>query len=131
MKTEELIKAFMKKYWAVVWLIATMVCAVSLIAFAEYDSNKNRAKRVAANVSSGGQMFSSDYLEKDMPVHRVSFSGGTDGYCVIPVQLWNFSTSNPGKGYPGVLPYTLTATLVERVVIPAEDQGEQDTVAYI
>ena len=126
----ERLKAFMKKYWAAVWVTAVIVCAVSWIAFAEYDSNKNREKRVAANVSSGGQMFSSDYLEKDTPVHRVPFSGGTDGYCTIPVQIWNFSTSNPGKGYPAVLPYTLTASLVERVIVPAANEGEQDTVAY-
>ena len=77
----ERLKAFMKKYWAAVWVTAAIVCAVSWIAFAEYDSNKNRAKRVAANVSSGGQMFSSDYLEKDTPVMSCLSQHQVDGNC--------------------------------------------------
>lgn len=120
---------FWKKYWSVIWLIAAIVCAVSLIARAEFDTNKNKVKRVAANVSSGGQMFSSDYLDKTTTVQRIQFSAGTNGYCPVTVKIWNHSKSNPTKAYQGELPYTWTATLVKRWVVPGEE-GQPDTIEY-
>lgn len=129
MERKESIKRFWKKYWAIVWLVAAIICAVSLIAYAEFDTNKNRVKRVVANVSSGGQMFSSDYLDKTTTVQRIPFSAGTNGYCPVNVKIWNYSESNPSKAYQGELRYTWTATLVKRVVIAGEN-GNPDTVEY-
>ena len=106
-------KAFLKKYWSIIWLITAIVCATSLIAHAEYDSERNRVRRVVANVSSGGQMFSSNYLEKEMTIHRVPFSAGENGYCIIPVKIRNYNSTNPSRPYQGVLNYELTATLVD------------------
>ena len=122
-------RLFWKKYWAVIWLFTAIVCAISLIAYAEFDTNKNKVKRVAANVSSGGQMFSSDYLDKTTTVQRIPFSAGTNGYCPITVKIWNYSKSNPSKAYQGDLPYTWNAPLVKRVVISGTN-GNPDTIEY-
>ena len=130
-KTEhkEKIRQFWKQYWVVVWLVVAIACAVSLFAYAEFDTNKNKVKRVAANVSSGGQMFSSDYLDKTTTVQRIPFSAGTNGYCAVNVKIWNYSETNPSKAYQGNLPYSLTATLVKRVVVPGTN-GNPDTIEY-
>lgn len=123
-------KLFWKKHWSVIWLFAAVICSVSLIAYAEFDTNKTRLKRVVANVSNGGQLFSSDTLDKSTPIIRTPFSAGTDGYCSVNLKIWNFSTTNPLKPYQGELPYNLKATLVKRVVIPGEQEGDPDTIVY-
>lgn len=124
------IRAFWKKYWTIVWLITAITCAVSLITYAEFDFNKNRVKRVVANVASGGQMFSSDRLDRSELTQRVQFSAGTNGYCEVHVKIWNYNVSNPLKAYQGDLSYTLKATLVKRVVVEGETENDPDTIEY-
>ena len=108
-------KIFMKAHWITVWLVAT-VLAFTAIVSAEYISNRNRVRRVAANVANEGQQFSSNYLMTGpTEIKKASFNAGDNGFCVIPVTIWNHSVTNPTKAYQGELPYKLEAWLVSNV----------------
>lgn len=129
-------KKFIKKYWITVWLVVAAVFAVTLLARAEYIANKNRVRRVAANVANEGQQFSSNYLSTgDTEIKKASFnSGDNDGYCVVPVALWNHSVTNTKKAYQGKLDYTLEAWLVdktgEKISENADILGTYSTIAF-
>lgn len=108
-------KKFMKAHWITVWLIVTLLAFTTIVS-AEYISNRNRVRRVAANVANEGQQFSSNYLAiGDTVIKKASFNAGESGYCVIPVTIWNHSVTNPTKAYQGALPYKLEAWLVSDV----------------
>lgn len=108
-------RKFIKAHWITVWLIVA-VLAFTTIVSAEYIANKNRVRRVAANVANEGQQFSSNYLATgSTEIKKASFNAGEGGYCVIPVTIWNHSVTNPTKAYQGALPYKLEAWLVSDV----------------
>ncbi len=108
-------KKFMKAHWITVWLVVT-VLAFTTIVSAEYISNRNRVRRVVANVANEGQQFSSNYLATGTTeIKKASFNAGEGGYCIIPVTIWNHSVTNPTKAYQGALPYKLEAWLVSDV----------------
>ena len=108
-------KKFMKAHWITVWL-AVVVLTFTTIVSAEYISNRDRVRRVAANVANEGQQFSSNYLMTGpTEIKKASFNAGENGYCVVPVIIWNHSVTNSTKAYQGPLPYKLEAWLVSDV----------------
>lgn len=109
------IRKFLKANWILVW-IAVVVLAFTSISFAEYLANKNRVRRVAANVADEGQQFSSNYMSvSEVELRKVSFNTGDENhFCVIPVSIWNHSETNPQKAYQGDISYTWTMQLVDK-----------------
>ena len=108
-------KKFMKAHWITVWLVVVVLTFTTIVS-AEYISNRNRVRRVAANVANEGQQFSSNYLMTGpTEIKKASFNAGDNRFCVIPVTIWNHSITNPTKAYQGALPYKLEAWLVSDV----------------
>lgn len=109
-------KKFLKKYWLVMWLCIVAALTITLVVRAEYIANKNRVRRVAANVANEGQQFSSNYLIiGETEIKKGSFNNGDEkGYCIVPVTIWNHSVTNTTKAYQGVLDYKLEAWLVDK-----------------
>ena len=102
------------KHWILIWLIVASL-ALSIIVSAKYLDEKSKVKRVAANVTENGQMFSSNYLHSGkIELKNIPFTTGKEGFCVIPVTIYNYSESNPSKAYQADLTYTLTAKLVNK-----------------
>ncbi|MBR3646231.1 MAG: hypothetical protein IKN54_07405 [Lachnospiraceae bacterium] len=106
-----------KKHWVTVWLV-TAILVFSYVVQAEYSDARNRVKRVAANVTSEGQLFSSNYLMPgSIELKRIQTTA-EDGYCVVPVNIYNYNISNPTKAYQSDLAYTLTLQLVDSTNTP-------------
>lgn len=100
-------------HWLAIWLVVAIIGMVSFISYAEYIEDKNRVKRVAANMTNEGQPFSSNYLMDDnTPVTTEYFPADTENWCVINVKIWNYNHKNSVKAYQGTLGYTLKAQLV-------------------
>ncbi|SDB41401.1 hypothetical protein SAMN02910317_02077 [Ruminococcaceae bacterium FB2012] len=111
----EKMKKFLKTHWIMVWLIAAVLTS-SIIVFAEYMAERNRVRRVVANVADEGQQFSSNYLKvADMELKKVSFNESEEmDYCVIPISIWNHSETNPQKAYQGDIEYSWKMQLVDK-----------------
>lgn len=108
--------SFMKKHWITLWLLVAIIGAISFVAYAEYMEESNRAKRVIANTTGAGDLFSSDYLAVGgVSEHEVEFSEPEGDYCELPIRLWNYDVSNPAIFYDEKdITYTLVAQLVKR-----------------
>ena len=109
------IKAFLKAHWILVWLLAVAIAFTAVVS-AEYIVNKNRIRRVIANVPDEGQQFSSNYLKvaNSNILTKVSFGSEIGEYCIIPINIWNHSETNPQKAYDGSIDYTWTMQLVDK-----------------
>jgi len=104
----------LKKHWITVWLAIAVVGAVSFFSYAEYIEDSNRAKRVIANTSGAGELFSSDYLVVGSGVDRIIPFDDSEEY-VIPVRIWNYDSANPTFFYNSKdITYTLKAQLVKK-----------------
>ena len=110
------ISSFLKKHWITVWLLIAVLGAISFVAYAEYMEDSNRAKRVVANTTGAGDLFSSDYLAVGtVSEHEVEFSEPEGDYCELPVRIWNYDPSNPTLFYDDKdITYTLVAQLVKK-----------------
>ena len=110
------ISGFWKKHWITVWLSAAIIGAISFAVYAEYMEDSNRAKRVIANTTGAGDLFSSDYLAVgSMSEHEVEFSEPEGEYCDLPVRIWNYDSSNPAFFYDDKdITYTVVAQLVKK-----------------
>ncbi|MBR5166408.1 MAG: hypothetical protein IKW87_12770 [Ruminococcus sp.] len=110
----------LKKHWITAWLVIAVIGVVSFFAFAEYIEDSNRAKRVIANTTGAGDLFSSDYLAVGgESSHEVPFQDKDEEEEVtcyeLPVRIWNYDASNPTFFYDeGIITYTLTAQLVKK-----------------
>lgn len=120
----------LKKHWILIWLIVAALAFV-IVVQAEYYAEKNRVRRVVANVTSEGQLFSSNCLTpKALELKKIQIAG-EGGYCVVPVNIWNYNPSNPQKAYQGDLPYKLTFRLVDATDNPiAQDALQGITLEY-
>lgn len=117
-----------KKHWVTVWLISAIL-VFSYVVQAEYSDARNRVKRVAANVTSEGQLFSSNYLTAGSIELRKLQTVAEDGYCVVPVNIYNYNISNPTKAYQNDLAYLLTLKLVDNLDRPiAQDEPNTSIV---
>lgn len=102
----------LKRHWMVIWLVVA-IFALSLVVYAEYYAERNRVRRVAANVASEGQLFSSNVLTpQDIGLKKVRIAA-EGGYCVVPINIWNYNPSNPQKAFQADLSYKLTFKLVD------------------
>ncbi len=105
-------RAFLKKHWIVIWLL-TVLFSITLIVHAEYIADKNKVKKVAANIAAEGQLFSSNHLTPgDIELKKIQ-TPAENVYCVVPINIWNYNASNPTKAFQGEIPYTLTMKLVD------------------
>jgi hypothetical protein len=108
----------LKKHWITVWLIVAVVGTVSFFVTAEYIEDSNRAKRVIANTSGAGVLFSSDYLTSanEPPVSEIPCGSEDDnGYYDVSVRIWNYDSSNPTFFYDlDDITYNLTAQLYKK-----------------
>lgn len=105
----------LKKHWITVWLVIAIIGTVSFMVAAEYIEDSNRAKRVIANTTGAGVLFSSDYLSSsnEPPVSEVPCGLVDDnGYYNVSVRIWNYDSSNPTFFYDlDDITYNLTAQL--------------------
>ena len=108
--------SFLKKNWITAWLLIAVIGAISFVAYAEYMEESNRAKRVIANTTGAGDLFSSDYLAVGgESEHEIEFSEPEGDYCELPVRIWNYDASNPAIFYDDKdITYTLVALLVKK-----------------
>lgn len=118
------LKTFLKSHWITVWLLVVAIAFTS-IASAEYIVNKNRIRRVIANVADEGQQFSSNYLRVNGVTKKISFSDDnlSSNYCVIPIFIWNHSETNPQKAYEGLLKYDWSMQLVDKNGVKIEEDN--------
>lgn len=104
----------LKKHWITVWLVIVVIGAVSFFAYAEYIEDSNRAKRVIANNSGAGELFSSDYLMVGSGAEQIIPFDDSAEY-VVPVRIWNYDSANPTFFYNTKdIVYTLEAKLVKK-----------------
>ena len=108
----------LKKHWITVWLAIAVIGTISFFVAAEYIEDSNRAKRVIANTTGAGILFSSDYLSSSStpPVCEVPCGDSdTNGYYDIAVRIWNYDSSNPTFFYDVAdIKYNLTAQLYKK-----------------
>ena len=109
------LKEFLKANWLIVLLVLSLIALTTFVS-AEYIANKTRIRRVAVNEKDEGQLFSSNYLiVGPAELIKATYAGGNaDGYCVVPISIWNHSETNPQKAYQGEISYTWTMQLVDR-----------------
>lgn len=104
------------KNWITVWLVLVSMCMVYFVVFAEYIEDSKRAKRVIANTTGVGDLFSSDYLAVgSVSEHVIEFSEPEGDYCELPVRIWNYDPSNPTIYYDDKdITYNLVVQLVKK-----------------
>lgn len=109
-------KSFIKAHWILVWLLVVVIAFTTIVS-AEYIISKNRIRRVIANVPDEGQRFSSNYMKVagEDTLIKVSFNSNEVGqFCVLPINIWNRSETNPQKAYEGVINYNWIMQLVDK-----------------
>ena len=124
------------KNWITVWLVLVSMCMVYFVVFAEYIEDSKRAKRVIANTTGVGDLFSSDHLAVGGTVHLVPFGDTDETYYDLPVRIWNYDSANPTMYYDKKdITYTLVAQLMKKdvnddyVVITEEDVLDEISVS--
>ncbi len=109
-------RSFLKKYWITVWALIAVMAFVSTYSYGEYIKDRNREKRVVANISAEGKRFSSDRLTNtsnapspyEMPV---TASDETDTVSV-DFQIFNHIYNDAMQYYASPMYYQITANLV-------------------
>ncbi|MBR4626632.1 MAG: hypothetical protein IKO47_02845 [Ruminococcus sp.] len=107
------LKSFFKKYWITLWLVVSVTAAVGVFSYSAYIQDQNREKRVVANMGDSGKRFSSDRLSaittpspNEVPVAANSVNP------TIDFHIYNFSSKDNTRWYPGEIYYTVEAKLV-------------------
>lgn len=105
-----------KKYWITIWLVIAIICTTTFVSYAEYIKDSNRAKRVVANTTGAGALFSSDYLTVGTGAeYEVQYNSALSHEYEVPIRIWNYDSSNPTFFYDSKnITYDLVAQLVTK-----------------
>ena len=102
-------KAFIKRYWIAVWIIAVSVCWLSAYTFAAYTKT-NRAKNVVARYGDVETRFSSNYLVENGSEKPI-YVAQNDNKFGDTILISNFPQTNPTYHYDTVINYKLEMKL--------------------
>ena len=108
----EAIKRFLKKYWAIVWLVAALLSCFGIYAYAKYGDAHNVAKRVVRTGKNYTNLFSSNYLTISNPAHPKTQIEGFSSNTNFDIEIWNYDRKHPTNFCHEDITYTLTAKLV-------------------
>ena len=100
---------FIKRHWALLWLIIALSLLASFITYAAY-TKMNKAKNVVAKYGTVNSRFSSNYLEengREKPVYVTS----SDGKFGDTIFVGNYAQTNPTYHYDTVINYKLEMKL--------------------
>ena len=123
---ENKLLGFVKKYWIFAMIIATVIIVASVVAYAYYEGDHDKVKRVIATGSQKGQLFTSDLLEAgSTPIYLKAIDNTSDDSedeseenaattNSVAFQIWNWNPMNPTVPYEVTLKYTLSATLTDK-----------------
>lgn len=101
----------MKRHWISLWLAASVIGCAAFFVGAEYLTENNNLKRVAANVADTGMLFASDVLSEATNTYIKPISEGTGKS--VSFEIWNYNMDAGANWYPGRLKYTLKARLYD------------------
>ena len=113
MKKQKAKKSF-SKHWITIWLVISILLIAVIGAFAVYADVNNKMKRVIAPSDKKDSLFTSNYLSSGTSNIRYVYFNAEDtpfGYDVI---IRNYSPSDPGNVYDGIITYTLKAELAHK-----------------
>ena len=98
-------------------MLIAVTSVISIPAFSEYLRDRNREKRVVANISTEGKRFSSDRLTNasDASAYEVPVTIGNDQETVtVDFQIFNHIYSDTMHYYPSPIYYQIEAKLVNQ-----------------
>ena len=105
---------FLKKQWALVWLITTALLLTTIIGYTAYEEANTKMKRVFVANKLVTQLFTSDYLVLGGSHRSVPFDPNDEKN--IPFIIRNYNPLDPGK--VNEVTYTLTAQLSHKSKTP-------------
>ena len=101
----------LKQQWILIWMVISLVGLFALIAYASYEENNNKIKRVVAPAADIGRLFTSNYLTVSGGVKSVYYQENDSSPFTFPVEVRSFNPSDPNTKYQGTISYSLTASL--------------------
>ncbi len=123
----------LKKQWITIWLVAAMICLITVVSYAEYESQYSYLARVMVSKDGSGMMFSSNLLKtlsdeggvmtaSYQPVYKVEKATGSYD---VDIYLWNYNEQDETTRYPENINYRIEAVLTNSSGVPltAEDMG--------
>ena len=120
-------RSFLKKYWITVWMLIAVAAVFTVPAFSEYLRDRNKEKRVVANISTEGKRFSSDRLtntSNDPTPYEVPVTASEELDTVtVDFQIFNHIYTDSMQYYPNPIYYQISAKLVlkDGTAIPADN----------
>ena len=124
--SSESVKKFIRNNGLRLWIIIVIMILGSMVAYAAYENEQNKTKKVIATSSDTEMRFSSNYLEEGTTKLKTTIKNASDP--TITVYIRNYSKNNPTIWYTSDINYTLDFELSDTSGITSDNSNYQTRI---
>ena len=122
----ESVKKFIRNNGLRLWIVIVIMILGSMVAYAAYENEQNKTKKVIATSSDTEMRFSSNYLEEGTTKLKTTIKNASDP--TITVYIRNYSKNNPTIWYTSDINYTLDFELSDTSGITSDNSNYQTRI---